>query len=117
MLSTTRKRKPITINQEVRNSVESFKKRLIEMAEQPDETSEFDARTVDIILNELDDYDRNIILAYYAIANTSPTILSNYLGISRQLIQRNIIRIIKQIKKLNDVPKSNFNMPRECIDY
>lgn len=110
-------RKPITINKEVRKTIESFKNRLIEMAKQPDETSAFDARTIDIIVNELDDYDRNILIAYYAIADGSPSVLSKYLGISHSLVNNNINRIKRQIKQLNNVPKSNFNMPRECIDY
>ena len=55
---------PMTITTEVRAAIESFKNRLIEMAEQPDETSAFDAYSIYLIMNYLDDYERNLLLAF-----------------------------------------------------
>lgn len=117
IIITKRGSSPITITPEIRSSIESFKKRLKEMAEQPDETSAFDARTIDIILNKLDDYDRNIICAYYSIADSSPSKMAKCLGVASSVLTNRISRIKKQIQKLNDIPKSAYNLPRECIDY
>jgi hypothetical protein len=106
--------KDITITPEVRKAINSFKKRLKEMAKYGDETSAFDVRTIDIILNELDDYDRNILCAYYSIAECRPFKLASYLGINSSIVCHRIKRIHTQIKKLNNVHKSNFNLPRDC---
>lgn len=107
----------ITITPEVRQAVALFEKRLIEMAAQPDETSEFDAKSIYLILNELDEYEKNILLAYYSIAQCSPTALGRLLGVNNSVICHRINKILNNLKKLNDAPKSTFNCPRVCIDY
>lgn len=104
---------PIVITPEVRNEVSSFKKRLEQMAEYEDETSYFDVKTIEIILNELDDYDRNILLAFYSCANCSSTILGKLLGISSSVAGTRVKSIQKKIKKLNNVPKTIHN-PTRC---
>jgi hypothetical protein len=119
--NTTYKRRnkstPMTITSEVRAAIESFKNRLIEMAEQPDETSAFDANSVHLIMNYLDDYERNLLLAYYSIAECSPTKLSKYIGVPATCICHRINRLKKKLADKNDIPKSNFNRPRISIDY
>lgn len=91
--------------------------RLIQMAGEEDETSDFDRTTVDIITNQLDDYDRNILLAYYAVADCSPTKLAKLLGINNSSISHKIKRIIKIIKSKNATPKTAHNHPRKYLDY
>lgn len=108
---------PITITPEVRTAIESFKNRLLEMAAQPDETSEYDAKSVYLIMNYLDDYERNLLLAYYSIAECSPTKLSKYIGVPMSCICHRINKIKRNLAKQNDIPKSNFNRPRISIDY
>lgn len=108
---------PITITPEIRKHIELYKKRLQEMADQPDETSEFDRITIDIIINKLCDYDRNIICAYYTIAECSPTKLARLLGSSQSVISHKVKKIHKLITELNDTPKTHYNNPRECVDY
>lgn len=108
---------PIVINDDVRKAIKSFAKRLEEMAAQPDETSEFDVETIRIILNDLCDYDRNILLAYYGVANCSPTALGKLLGTSCAVINSKVKKILKKITTLNNADKSRYNLPRECIDY
>lgn len=108
--------RPITIDSQVRSKIESFKNRLLQMAEQPDETSAFDARSIDIIINKLDDYDRNLLIAYYAVADCSPTRLGDLIGIDKTMVSQKIKKIINNIKKENDIPKSNLNMPRLRCD-
>lgn len=107
---------PITIDSQVRSKIDSFKNRLMQMAEQPDETSAFDVNSIDIILNRLDDYDRNLLLAYYAVAECSPTKLGMLIGIDKTIVSHRISNLIKKITKMNDAPKSYLNMPRMCCD-
>lgn len=93
-----------------------FRARLEEMTSYPDETSEFDVETVRIILYELDDADRNIILAYYGVVNSSPTTLARLLGTTSQTIISRVRRITTKIKKLNNANKTPYNLPRDS-DY
>lgn len=108
---------PMTITSDVRAAIESFKNRLIEMAEQPDETSAFDAYSIYLIMNYLDDYERNLLLAFYSIADCSPTKLSKYIGVPATCICHRIKRLKKKLADKNDIPKSTLNRPRVCIDY
>lgn len=107
---------PITIDSKVRQKIESFRHRLIQMSQQPDESSEFDVTTIDIIVNRLDDYDRNLLLAYYAVADCSPTKLGNLIGVDKTIVSHRIASLIKKIKKMNDTPKTPLNRTRECYD-
>lgn len=111
-------RKPVqlSITPELKSQITHFRARLEEMTSYPDETSEFDVETVRIILYELDDVDRNIILAYYGVANNSPTTLARLLGTTPEIIRLRIRRITIQIKKLNNANKTPYNLPRDC-DY
>lgn len=113
-----RGRKPVqlSITPELKSQIMHFRARLEEMTSYPDETSEFDVETVRIILYELDDADRNIILAYYGVVNSSPTTLARLLGTTSQTIISRVRRITTKIKKLNNANKTPYNLPRDC-DY
>lgn len=113
-----RGRKPVqlSITPELKSQIMHFRARLEEMTSYPDETSEFDVETVRIILYELEDADRNIILAYYGVANCSPTTLARLLGTNPDTILSRVRRITTQIKKLNNANKTPYNLPRDC-DY
>lgn len=113
-----RGRKPVqlSITPELKSQITHFRARLEEMASYPDETSEFDVETVRIILHELDDADRNIILAYYGVANNSPTTLARLLGMNPVTMLSRVRRITTQIKKLNNANKTLYNLPRDS-DY
>lgn len=104
--------KPLVITPEVRREIREFRDRLIDIRERPDETSHFDVRTIDIIINELDDYDRNMLLAYYSIGEGRPSVLAKYLNITTQAVVLRMNKIHNKIKKLNDVPKTNYNCVR-----
>lgn len=116
--SSKRGRKPVqlSITPELKSQITHFRARLEEMVSYTDETSEFDVETVRIILNELDDADRNIILAYYGVVNNSPTTLARLLGTTSQTIISRVRRITTQIKKLNNANKTPYNLPRDS-DY
>lgn len=111
-------RKPVqlSITPELKSQITHFRARLEEMASYPDETSEFDVETVRIILYELDDADRNIILAYYGVVDNSPTTLARLLGTTHHIIRSRVRRITTQIKKLNNANKTPYNLPRDS-DY
>ena len=83
----------------------------------PDETSEFDANSIRIILFELPPDESNLILAFYGACNASPTVLARIIGCAPTYISTKIKKILKKIQKLNDSPKSHYNLPRECLDY
>lgn len=117
VIGTRGKHKPITINTEVRNKINSYKNRLIEMASHPDETSEFDAETIRLIMETLDDYERNILIAYYAVADASPTKLGRIIGVDAYIVKSRINSIKKKLIRRNNANKTRYNMPRECIDY
>lgn len=108
--------KALVITPEVRREIREFRDRLIDIRERPDETSHFDVRTIDIIINELDDYDRNMLLAYYSIGEGRPSVLAKYLNITPQAVILRIDKILNKIKKLNDVPKTTYNSVRCCPD-
>ena len=114
---TYNNKQPLTITPEVKQEIEKFKQRLIEMAAQPDETSAFDAQTIHLIMNELDDYNRNILLAYYSVAGCSPAVLARLFNVSHYAITSRIRRIINLLHNANTTTKSRFNMPRVCVDY
>lgn len=103
---------PITITPEIREQIREFRDRLIDTGSRPDETSAFDARTIDIIINELDDYDRNMILAYFSVADGSPMLLARLLKVSPPVVIRRMRQITNKIKQLNDTPKTTYNQPR-----
>lgn len=110
-----RGRKPVqlSITPELKSQIMHFRARLEEMTSYPDETSEFDVETVRIILYELDDADRNIILAYYGVANNSPATLARLLGTTSETIRSRVRLITTQIKKLNNANKTPYNLPRD----
>ena len=83
----------------------------------PDETSEFDANSIRIILFELDPDESNLLIAYYAVCDCSPTALGKIIGIKSSYISTKIKNILKKIQTLNDTPKSHYNLPRKCADY
>lgn len=86
---------PIVIDDEVRRRVKSFKDRLKEMSEY-DEISTLDKLSVRIILEELDPYDQNILIAYYDYGG-SATELGRMLQVSPQVIYSRIKKILKYV--------------------
>ena len=99
---------PIVITPEIREQIRLFKERLTDMLED-NIVDNYDAKTIDIVLNQLDDYDRNILIAYYELANCSITNLSRIFNISKEVLKRRIKIIQNKIIELNDVPKPTNN--------
>lgn len=88
----------IIINSEVRHHVKAFKHRLKEMAESPDnEVRDIDKESISVILNDLDEFDQNILIAFYAVANCSPSALAKLFGVKPTVITSRIKKIQKYV--------------------
>ena len=57
--------KPLIPLENVKPKMQAFRQRLHEMMIYPDETSAFDAETIRIILEDLPDVERNLLLVYF----------------------------------------------------
>lgn len=91
------KSKPITINKETQRSIASFKFRLKEMLDNQ-EVSEQHQKLIHYLLNDLEDYDLNILIAYFDQANCSASKLSKLLGLDPSNITSKINKIIKECR-------------------
>lgn len=109
-----RKPKEIPTPPEVRDLVQEFKRRLIDTASRPDETSAFDAETVRIIMEELSDTERVIILTCYGICDGSTYQTAKIFNTSATYIKRRVDKAMKYITEHNDTPKTTYNLPRQC---
>lgn len=107
---------PLTITNEIKEHIKIFKDNLQIMYNDRTQTSNFDMNTIHIILNVLDDYDRNLLIAYYSIAECNISKLEEVLGVSKQALSRRLKLIEEKIKELNDVPKTIYNQPRSNFD-
>lgn len=90
---------PYSIDDNVRRRIKSFANVLKDMQEELPSTSP-KHKAIDVILNQLDAYDRNIIIAFYEYGE-SPTALGKLLGVSPSVI-------ISRIKKINQTIKSRI---------
>jgi hypothetical protein len=109
-----RKAKELPTPPEVKGLVQEFKRRLIDTASRPDETSAFDAETVRIIMEELNDTDRAILLTCYGICDGSTYQTSKIFNTSNTVIIYRIKKIMKYITERNDIPRTTYNLPRQC---
>ena len=84
------KSKPITINNEVRAKIESFKDRLYDESRVDSSTT----KAISFILNELEPYECNILLAYYEWGNDA----ARMLGITPMILLSKVRKILYKIK-------------------
>lgn len=89
----------IVIGPEIRNQIQLFKKRIAEMAEYDDLPIK-QQQTAYVVLNELDDYDANIFIAYYAVAGESTSKLAKLFGVSQTVIYTRLNKIKRLIEEL-----------------
>lgn len=109
-----RKAKEILTPPEIKEQVQEFKRRLIDTASRQDETSAFDAETVRIIMEELSDTDRAILLACYGICDGSSYHTAKLFNTTPCCIRYRIERTLKYITERNDTPRTTYNLPRQC---
>ena len=87
----------IIIDDQVRKEIKSVKKRYEELLDTNDEIRDIDKISISVILNELDEFDQNILISYFTIANSSPSILAKMLGVSSSVITSRVNKIIKYV--------------------
>lgn len=110
VLKKNNKAIPLKITKEMKLEIQHFKDSLIELRDDFD-TSEYDTKSIDIILNKLDDYDRNFIIAYYSVANCSTKKAAQLFNTTMPVIAAKRKMIINKIKELNDTYRTNDNKP------
>lgn len=88
------KSKPITINQEIRDKISSFKSYLIEYMLEPS-TPKKEKDTLYYLLYEMEPYEQNLLLAYYEWGTEA----AKMLNVSTSVLQSNVKRILFKINK------------------
>lgn len=92
------KSKAIIIDYQTQSIIRSFKERYRELLDTDDEVRDIDKISIQVILNELDEFDQNILIAYFAIADSSPTKLAKVFGVAPSVITSRINKIIKYVR-------------------
>ena len=87
------KSKPITINQEIRDKISSFKSYLIDYMLDPS-TPKKEKDTLYYLLYEMEPYEQNLLLAYYEWGTEA----ARMLNVSTSVLQSNVKRILFKIK-------------------
>lgn len=87
------KSKPITINQEIRDKITSFKSYLIDYMLDPS-TPKKEKDTLYYMLYEMEPYEQNLLLAYYEWGTEA----AKMLNVSTSVLQSNVKRILFKIK-------------------
>lgn len=87
------KSKPITINQEIRDKISSFKSYLIDYMLDPS-TPKKEKDTLYYLLYEMEPYEQNLLLAYYEWGTEA----AKMLNVSTSVLQSNVKRILFKIK-------------------
>lgn len=109
-----RKPKELPTTPELKKELQEFKQRLLDTASSPNETSNFDVESIRIILEDLNDTDRLLILTCYGVCDGSEYHTSKIFNVSNAYVRHRIKSILKYINKHNDNIKTRHNMPREC---
>ena len=87
---------PITIDRNLQRRIKSFKDRLTQMVEN-DEISNSEKEGIYYILNELDTYDLNLLIAYFEY-NCSPSPVAKVLGVQPSVVSSRIKKILNKCK-------------------
>ena len=88
------KSKPITINQEIRDRISSFKSYLIDYMLDPS-TPKKEKDTLYYVLYVMEPYEQNLLLAYYEWGTEA----AKMLNVSTSVLQSNVKRILFKINK------------------
>lgn len=92
------KSKAIVIDYRTQSIIKSFKERYRELLNTDDEVRDIDKVSIQVILNELDEFDQNILIAYFAIAEASATKLAKVFSVNPSVITSRINKIIKYVR-------------------
>lgn len=89
---------PLRIDTNLQLRIKSFKDRLKEMCDY-DEVSPTHQHIIKYILNDLDEYDRNLLIAFYDYAECSPTKLAKLFAVDASNINSRIKKIQTKCKQ------------------
>lgn len=92
------KSKAIVIDYQTQSIIRSFKERYRELLNTDDEVRDIDKISIQVILNELDEFDQNILISFYSIADSSPTKLAKIFGVAPSVITSRVSKIIKYVR-------------------
>ena len=112
-----RKTKILTLPDDIKGSFKEFRDALYERMITPTLSSAYDAETIRIILEDLDDVERNLILAYYGTCEGDIKLACKLFKTTQNTFNKNFDKIIEKIKSLNNVSKTTYNCARECDNY
>lgn len=103
----------IIIDHRTQMAIKSFKLRYRQILESDydDEVRPIDKITITVILNELDEFDQNILIAYYAIADSSSTKLAKVFGVAPSVITSRINKIQKYVRTRSAAIAANCGIP------
>lgn len=96
---------PIIIDDNLKYQIKSFKNRLLEMRKY-EEVPLREQLIIDSIFNDLDEYDRNILIAAQIV--TSKTSLGRLLGTTHSVVY-------SRINKINQLLKTNVSLKLDSI--
>lgn len=69
------------------------------MAESPDnEVRDIDKISISVIFKDLDEYEQNVLIAFYGLCNSSPSLCGRLLGVSPQVITSQVNKIISNVR-------------------
>lgn len=88
------KSKPIRIDGTVRNKVASFKLHLRRLLDDPATTPQ-EHKAISYILNNLEPYEQNILIAYFEFGNDA----AEMMGINTSVLHCNVRRILNKIPR------------------
>ena len=108
-----RKERILTLPDDLKGTLRDFKDAIYERMMDPTLSSEFDAETIRIILEDLDDASRNILLVHFGACDADYNYSSQVFNCSKCTLQGRIEKILKYIKEHNDIPKTTYNLPRD----
>lgn len=101
---------PLKIDEETQKEIKEFKDRLAEMLED-EEVRDLDKISISVILNDLDPYDQNILIAYFWLTGGSATALGNLFGVGYHVITKRIKKITKNIYDRTAMLANSLGVP------
>lgn len=103
---------PLTITDAMKEDIYMFKQNMLYMYDRPELTSEFDCRTIEIVLQELDDYDKNFIIGFYIFSDGNIKQYAKLLSCTERTVSVRVNKILDKIKELNNAVRTDNNKPR-----
>lgn len=95
---STGKSVTIKIDSDLQRQIKSEKDHLRDLYDNEEELSPLHRASIKVILNDLDDYDLNILLAHFIISGGKDCYTAKLFGVSPSTIKKRIEKIIDDIR-------------------